>query len=30
MALLDIHNDIGVSVFPKRLVRGPQQSKGST
>ena len=24
-ALSDIYNDVGVSVFPKRLVRGPRQ-----
>ena len=24
MALSDIYNDVGVSVFPQRLVRGPR------
>ena len=24
MALFDIYNDVGVSVFPQRLVRGPR------
>ena len=26
MALSDIYNDVGVSAFPKRLVRGPKRS----
>ena len=26
MALSDIYNDVGMSTFPKRLVRGPKHS----